>query len=65
MADTPLIDQLAFLQARSQQDEATVLAQALREGIQVLYRQALTEAYLLGQLSREKILGELGPEILG
>ncbi len=64
MKDTGLTEQLAFVVAQRQQDEATVLAQAVREGIQALYREALIEAYLLEQVPRETILKELGPEQL-
>ncbi|MEW5960968.1 MAG: hypothetical protein AB1801_24850 [Chloroflexota bacterium] len=59
-----LTEQLAFVVTRRQQDEATVLAQAVREGIQLLYREALIEAYLLGQIPRETVLKELGLEQL-
>jgi len=50
--------------AHRREDEATVLAQAVREGVHALYREALIEAYLLGQVSRETVLKELGPEQL-
>ena len=50
--------------ALRQQDEVTILAQAVREGIQVLYREVLIEAYLLGQIPRETLLKELGLEQL-
>jgi hypothetical protein len=59
-----LTEQLAFVVAQRRQDEATVLAQAVREGIQILYRETLIEAYLLKQVPRETILKELGPEQL-
>jgi hypothetical protein len=59
-----LAEKLAFLQAHHQQDEATLLAHAVQEGIQVLYREAVIEAYLLGQIAREKIVEEIGPEEL-
>jgi hypothetical protein len=55
--------QLAFLVARRQQDEATVLAQAMREGVFALYREALVEAFLLGQISREQMVRELGADL--
>ncbi|MBI2877927.1 MAG: hypothetical protein HYY20_13710 [Candidatus Tectomicrobia bacterium] len=59
-----LAHKLAFVAAQHQQDEATILAQALREGIHVLYRDALIEAYLAGSITREDALKELGPEML-
>jgi hypothetical protein len=61
---TGLTQQLAFVMAQRHQDEATVLAQAVREGVHTLYREALIEAYLLGQVSRETVLKELGSEQL-
>lgn len=64
MNETELTQQLAFVVARRRQDEATILGQAVREGIHALYRDALIEAYLLGQAAREIVLNELGPEQL-
>ena len=64
MNEIGLTEQLAFVIAQRQQDEATVLAQAVREGIQALYRETLIEAYLLGHVPRDTILKELGPEEL-
>lgn len=61
---TALAKQLTFVVTQRQQDEATILAEAIREGIQVLYRETLVEAYLLGQLARETVLKELGREQL-
>jgi len=58
MNDTQLSQQLAFVIAQRHQDEATVLGQAVRDGIQSLYRETLTEAYLLGQVTREMVLKE-------
>lgn len=43
-------------------DEATVLAEALRAGVETLYREALIEGFLLGRIPREKLLHEIGPE---
>ena len=64
MSETPLAEKLTFLQSHRQQDEVTVLAQAVRQGIDALYREALVESYLLGQTSRERVLREIGPEAL-
>lgn len=64
MNETGLTQQLAFVMAQRHEDEATVLAQAVREGIHTLYREVLIEAYLLGRVSRETVLKELGPEQL-
>jgi hypothetical protein len=61
MSETGLTQQLAFVVAQRNEDEATVLAQAVREGIHALYLEALTHAYLVGQVSREIMLKELAP----
>ena len=42
MSETALTQQLAFVVAQRNEDEATVLAQAVREGIHALYLEALT-----------------------
>ncbi len=64
MNETELTQQLTFVVNHRNQDEAQVLAEAVREGMQVLYREAMIEAYLLGQVPREQVLKELGPEKL-
>jgi transcription initiation factor IIE alpha subunit len=64
MRDKALTNYLEFLVTQSGEDEAAVLAQALRTGIETLYEEALTEAYLLGNVSRETVLKELGPDRL-
>lgn len=63
MKDT-LSQHLEFLISRSGQDEATVLAQALRKGIDALYEETLIEEFLLGRVAREAVLQALGPERL-
>jgi hypothetical protein len=60
MPDRTLTEHLDFLVAERGQDEATVIALALQSGIEALYREALTEAYLLGKVSREVALKDLG-----
>lgn len=64
MKDSKLAEHLGFLVEQGGQDEATVLARALRAGVELLYREALIEAYLLGKVPRETALKELGPESL-
>jgi hypothetical protein len=64
MRDTALREHLDFLVTQKGEDEATVIAQALRAGVEALYEEALTEAYLLGQVSRDTALEELGRERL-
>ena len=64
MQKATLTQELAFVIDQSQQDEATVLAQAMRTGIRALYREVLIEAYLMGRISRQEALKQLGPEAL-
>ncbi len=59
-----LTQQLNFLITQRQQDEATILAQAMQAGMRALYQEALIQAYLLGKVSREKVWQELGEERL-
>jgi hypothetical protein len=64
MHENALTEHLKFLVAQKGQDEATVLAQALRMGVETLYQEALIEAFLLGKMPRETALRELGPDRL-
>lgn len=64
MIEHPFTHQLEFVVAASKQDEESVLAQAVRRGLELLYKEALIEAYLMGRVSREKILDALGAEEL-
>jgi hypothetical protein len=64
MRDKTLAEHLDFLVEQEGQDEATVLARALRTGVEVLYQEALIEAYLLGKVTRETLLREIGQERL-
>lgn len=64
MKDAKLTEHLEFLVSRRGQDEATVLAQALRKGIDALYEDTLVEEFLFGRVSRETVLRELGAERL-
>lgn len=64
MNEATLTQELAFVAGQRQQDETTILAQAVREGVRVLYREALIEAYLAGRISRQEALKQLGPELL-
>jgi hypothetical protein len=63
MKDT-LSEHLEFLVSRSGEDEAAVLAQALRKGIDALYEEVLIEEFLLGRVARDAVLQALGPERL-
>jgi hypothetical protein len=60
MAEQTLTEHLKFLVTERGEDEATVIARALRTGVESLYREALIEAYLLGRASRETVLRDLG-----
>jgi hypothetical protein len=60
MPDRTLTEHLDFLVAERGEDEATVIALALQSGIEALYREALTEAFLLGKVSKETALKDLG-----
>lgn len=64
MRDKTLADHLDFLVTKKGEDEAFVLARALQTGVETLYQEAVTEAYLLGEVPRETALEELGPERL-
>lgn len=64
MKPAVLAPKLAFVVTQRGLDEATILALAVSKGIQLLYQEAVTEAYLLGQLSHEQALTELGPNTL-
>lgn len=64
MRDNALAKHLDFLVTQKGEDEATVITQALRAGIETLYQEALAEAFLLGQIPRETALKELGSDRL-
>jgi hypothetical protein len=64
MNEATLAQELAFVVAQRQQDETTVLARAVREGVRVLYHETLVEAYLASRISRQDALKQLGPEML-
>jgi hypothetical protein len=62
VAPTSLTEQLTFIAAQRHQDEATVLADAVRAGVQTLYRQVLVEGFLAGTVQPEIVVRELGEE---
>jgi hypothetical protein len=64
MENIALTEQLAFLVTQRQINETTLLAQAVSKGIQLLYQEAIIEAYLLGQVSRERAFAILGSTML-
>jgi hypothetical protein len=64
MIEAGFAQQLVFVATQRRQAEDAIVAQALREGVQTLYRETLIEAYLLNHLPRETVLQELGPDQL-
>lgn len=62
MRDRTLAEHLDFLVAERGEDEATILAEALRAGVEALYRETLIEGFLLGRIPRERLVHEIGPE---
>ncbi|GIV80188.1 MAG: hypothetical protein KatS3mg050_4582 [Litorilinea sp.] len=57
-----MIRELAFLTERTGQDETTLLVRALRLGLEILYRQAVEQAFINGEISREEAIASLGLE---
>ena len=64
MENIAFTEQLAFLVTQRQVNETTILAQAVSKGVQLLYQEAMMEAYLLGKVSREYALKILGSTML-
>ena len=59
-----LTQKLDFISRRKSQDEAALLVQAVQAGVEALYREALVDAYLMGEIERDRALRELGPDLL-
>lgn len=64
MREAKLAEHLEFLTSARGEDEATVLAAALRAGVEALYREALIDGFLSGRISRDRLLQEIGAEPL-
>jgi hypothetical protein len=64
MKEATVSRELAFIAKRQGIDETNILAKAVREGIRVIYQEALIEDYLAGKISRDYALKELGLEKL-
>lgn len=64
MKEATVSRELAFIANRRGIDETNILAKAVREGIRVIYQEAVTEDYLAGKISRDYALKELGLEKL-
>ncbi len=56
----PVTQALSFLARQTGQDEAQLLSRALRLGLDLLYRQAVEQAFIEGELSRAEALLILG-----
>lgn len=57
-----VIQELTFLTRQTGQDEVTLLGHALRVGLEMLYRQAVEQAYIDGTLARDDAAAILGRE---
>ncbi len=57
-----MIRELTFLTEYTGQDEAALLARALRLGLEMLYRQAVEQAFIDGEITREEAIAVLGRE---
>ena len=57
-----MIRELTFLTEHTGQDEVTLLARALRLGLETLYRQAVEQAFIDGEITREEAIAVLGRE---
>ena len=59
---SPVTHELAFLTERTGQDELTLLTQALRLGLSLLYRQTVEQAFIDEALTHADAVAALGPE---
>ena len=64
MAQLDTSKELDFLIHESGQDSAQLLAQAMREGIHILFKRHVTEAYIGNRIDRDLALQMLGVEEL-
>jgi len=60
MSAAPLSRAISFLVEYTRQDEATILANALRSGLELLYHQAVEQAYVDEQLPQAEAVAALG-----
>lgn len=58
----PIVQELVFLIQRTGQDELTLLSQAMRLGLGLLYRQTAEQAFIDGMLTRSEAVAALGAE---
>ena len=57
-----LRDQLAYLVRATERSESLIVADAVETGLAQLYRKQIAHSYLVGELSRDEAVAELGPE---
>ncbi len=57
-----VLQELRFLAERTGQDEETILARALRLGLDMMYREVVEQAFIEGAISREEAVAALGRE---
>lgn len=61
-ASTSIIRELTFLTQQTGQDETTILIRTLHLGLDLLYRQAVEQAFIDETLSRDQAVAILGEE---
>jgi phage FluMu protein gp41 len=57
-----IVGELSFLRQRTGQDEATLLARALRLGLTLLHRQIVEQGFIDGSVTRDEAITVLGRE---
>lgn len=60
MQQISLHDKLAYLVKNSGRNEAEIMAEAIDQGVTVLYQKYITSDYLAGKLNREQAVSVLG-----
>jgi hypothetical protein len=58
----PIAQELEFLMQRTGQDELTLLSQAMRLGLGLLYGQTAEQAFIDDVLTRDEAVTALGPQ---
>lgn len=56
---------LEYLVRATGRPEADIMASAVEEGLDDLYRKEIADSYLAGKLDRKKAVAELGEEAVG
>ena len=57
-----MLQELRFLVEWTGQDEETILARALRLGLDMMYREVVEQAFIEGAISRDEAVAVLGLE---